>query len=240
MRLERSNVAVERKNAVETVDVGTLEHVGAMAAGALLLGIGMTRKGIGGSLARLGGMALFARGASGYKPFYRALGLTLPNGTTGASRRSIRVDSSVDVNRCASDLYYLWRDLENLPAFMSHLLSVKEIGTCQSHWIAKGPAGTTVQWDAQIVNDVPDKLIAWETVEGSSVDHAGSVHFDAIDDCRTRLRVTFRYDPPAQKMGAMLARILGEDPQREVDNDLRRFAKMIDGLNRAQDRVKML
>jgi len=238
--VEQRTLAKKIASQVDPIDVGTLEHVGAMAAGALLFGLGMTRKGIPGKLAKMGGAALFARGASGYAPLYKTLGIAFPNNTTGTSRRAIRVESSVDVNRCASDLYNLWRDLENLPAFMSHLISVKEIGTLRSHWIARGPAGTTVQWDAQIVNDVPDKVIAWETVEGSSVDHAGSIHFDALDDKRTRMRVVFRYDPPGQKVGAILAKLFGEDPQREVDNDLRRFQKMIDGLNRAQDKVKML
>jgi uncharacterized membrane protein len=224
----------------DPVDVGTIEHVGAMATGALLFAVGMTRKGMPAALARSGGIALFLRGARGYAPIYRAMGIGMPATTTGTSKTAIRVESAVEINRPASDLYYLWRDFENLPAFMSHLISVKQIDEERSHWVARGPAGTVVQWDAKVVNDVPDKVIAWETYEGSSVDHAGSIHFDSTENGKTRLRVVFRYDPPAGTVGAFLARMFHGDPQREIDEDLRRFQKMIDGLTRAQEKVKIL
>jgi uncharacterized membrane protein len=188
----------------------------------------------------MGGTALLLRGASGFAPLYRLLGVPFPASTTGTSRRAIRVESAVDINRPASDLYSLWRDFENLPSFMSHLISVREIDSERSQWIARGPAGTTVHWEARVVNDVPDRVIAWETVEGSSVDHAGSIHFDPLDNGKTRLRVVFRYDPPAAAVGAFIARMFQGDPQREIDADLQRFQKMIDGLTRAQQRVKIL
>ena len=192
-----------------------------------------------GALAKIGGAALIARGASGYAPLYRRLGVALPNSLTGASRRAARVESAVDINRSASDLYALWRDVENLPAFMSHLVSVQMIDPVRSSWTAKGPGNTVIHWDAMIVNDIKNELIAWETVEGSSIDHAGSIHFDSLDGGKTRLRVVLRYDAPAQGLGAALAKLWHVDPQRQIDEDLRRFQKMIDGLTKAQEKVKI-
>jgi uncharacterized membrane protein len=224
----------------EPVDLGTVEHLGAMAAGAVFLALGLSRKGLAGGIARAGGLALIARGISGYAPLYRAVGLPVPNTLTGASHKAIRVESAVDINRSASDLYALWRDVENLPAFMSHLVSVQVIDPVRSRWTARGPGGTVVNWEAMIINDIKNELIAWETVEGSSVDHAGSVHFQSLEDGRARLRVVLRYDPPASKLGAVVARLIHGDPQSQIDDDLRRFQKMIDGLTKAEDKVKML
>ena len=223
----------------EPVDIGTVEHVGAMAMGAVLLAVGLTRRGFAGGLAKVAGISLIARGASGYAPLYRALGMPFPNKLTGASHSAFRVEAAVDINRPAQDLYALWRDFENLPAFMSHLVSVQTIDPVRSHWTARGPAGTVVNWEARIVNDIKNELIAWETIEGSSVDHAGSVHFEPLEGGKTRLRVVLRYDPPASKVGAVVARMFHGDPQSQIDEDLHRFQKMVDGLTRAQETVKM-
>lgn len=244
-RLVKRDVELEgtieaTKPAKEPVDVGSVEHIGAMALGAILLGLGMTRKGFGAGLARAGGLALIARGATGYPPFYNLLGIQVPKLLTGVSHSAIRVESAVDIDRCASDLYALWRDVENLPAFMSHLVSVEMIDPMRSRWTARGPGGTTVHWEAMIVNDVKNELISWETVEGSSVDQAGSVHFEPLENGKTRLRVVLRYDPPASALGVAVARMFRGDPQAQIDEDLHRFQKMIDGLTRAQEHVKMI
>lgn len=218
------------KAKIDPTDVGTIEHLGAMAAGAILVAIGMTRRGLPGTLAKLGGMALILRGASGYEPLYRGFGLEMKKSATGASHGAIRVESHVDLDRTPFELYAMWRDFESLPTFMSHLLSVRELNSVRSHWIAKGPAGTTVQWDADIINEIPNELIAWQTVEGSSIDHSGSVHFEPLDNGQTRVRVVLRYDPPASKLGDVIARLFHEDPQAQIDEDLRRFKETVANL----------
>ena len=238
--VEEQAVKRAERNSTAPVDLGSIEHVGAIAMGAALLAVGLTRKGMLGALAKIGGAALIARGASGYVPLYRRLGVAMPNCLTGASRRAVRVESAVEINRSASDLYALWRDVENLPAFMSHLISVQMIDPVRSAWTARGLGNTVIRWQAMIVNDIKNELIAWETVEGSSIDHAGSVHFDSLEDGKTRLRVVLRYDAPAQNFGAVLAKMLHIDPQRQIDEDLLRFQKMIDGLTKAQEKVQMM
>jgi uncharacterized membrane protein len=138
------------------------------------------------------------------------------------------VEQTVRVARPAEELYRFWRDLENLPRFMDHLESVRALDELRSHWAARGPAGTRVEWDAEIHNDVPGQLLAWRSLPGSEVDHAGSVHFEPESDDYTLVRVVLRYDPPAGKVGAAVARLFGEDAETQVADDLRRFKQVME------------
>jgi uncharacterized membrane protein len=127
------------------------------------------------------------------------------------------------------EVFRFWRNFENLPRFMDHLESVTVIDETRSHWVAKGPAGTRIEWDAVIHNEVIDDLIAWRSLPGSEVNHAGSVHFTpSADGSRTDVRVVLNYEPPAGKVGAAVAKLLGEDPSRQVEEDLRRFKQVMD------------
>ena len=224
----------------DALDVGTIEHLSAISLGAVLMAIGLTRRGLPGALAKLGGTALLVRGLSGYEPVYRKVGLSFCKGPSGTTRKAFRAEASVDVRRPAADLYRLWRDFENLPSFMSHLIAVRNLEGNRSAWVARGPAGTTVHWEAEVIRDEPDEVISWQTIEGSSVDHAGSVHFEALESGLTRVRVVLRYDPPANKLGEAVAKLLHTDPQSQIEDDLYRFKKMINGLTRAEESVKLI
>jgi uncharacterized membrane protein len=112
---------------------------------------------------------------------------------------------------------------------MDHLESVTVIDENRSHWVAKGPAGTSVEWDAVIHNEIDDELIAWRSLPGSEVNNAGSVHFTpTANGTGTEVRVVLSYEPPAGKVGAAVARLLGEEPSKQVDDDLRRFKQVMD------------
>jgi len=144
----------------------------------------------------------------------------------GAGERSIHV---VTVNKLAAELYRHWHDFANLPRFMHHLEAVRDLGGGRSHWQAKAPLGQTVEWDATIVNEVENELIAWQSVEGAQINNAGSVRFtSAPADRGTEVRVTPSYEPPAGKAGVTVAKILGEEPGRQVSDDLRRFKQLIE------------
>jgi len=97
-----------------------------------------------------------------------------------------------------------------------------------SHWVAKGPAGTRVEWDARIINDIPNRVIAWQSLEGSMVSTAGSVNFESAPR-GTIVRVHFQYNPPAGKVGAAVAWLFGEEPNIQVREDLRRFKEVMEG-----------
>jgi uncharacterized membrane protein len=140
----------------------------------------------------------------------------------------LRVEQTVRIARPAEELYRFWRQLENLPRFMDHLESVRVLDERRSHWVARGPAGSRVEWDAEIHNEIPGQLLAWRSLPGSEVDHAGSVHFEPDIGDFTLVRVILRYDPPAGRLGAGVARLFGEDADSQVADDLRRFKQVME------------
>jgi uncharacterized membrane protein len=143
--------------------------------------------------------------------------------------KGIKVEESVVINRPVLEVYRFWRNFENLPRFMDHLESVTVVDENISHWVAKGPAGTKIEWDAVIHNEIDDELIAWRSLPGAEVKNAGSVHFTPARDGRsTELRVVLSYDPPAGKLGAAVAKLLGEEPSKQIEDDLRRLKQVMD------------
>src|SRR5262249_12812693 len=143
--------------------------------------------------------------------------------------RGVNIEEAVTINRPAEELYAFWRDFQHLPLFTQNLVSVHEIDACHSHWVAKGPAGTTVSWDAEIINEIPCELIAWRTLHGSAVVHAGSVHFTAFASRRgTAVRVRMQYNPPAGKLGHAVASLFGQDAAHTIREDLRRFKRLLE------------
>ena len=139
----------------------------------------------------------------------------------------VHVEESVTVNRPVAEVFRFWRNFENLPTFMKHLESVSIRDAGISHWVAKGPAGTTVEWDARVINEIDNKLIAWQSVEGSTIATAGSVNFR--ETARgAEVRVHLQYTPPAGKLGAAVAWMFGEEPGIQIREDLRRFKQLME------------
>jgi len=183
--------------------------------------------------------ALLGRAVSGRCPVSQMLGrnsaLDEPASPVTSVRRGngVRVEERIVLNRARSEVYRFWRNLENLPRFMDHLESVTVLDEERSHWVAKAPAGTRVEWDAVIHNEIPNELIAWRSLEGSDVDNAGSVHFSPTENGDTEVRVVLRYDPPAGRMGAAVAWLFGEEPSRQVAEDLRRLKQVLEATDPA-------
>ncbi len=112
---------------------------------------------------------------------------------------------------------------------MSHVQEVRVTDPTHSHWIVSGPAGTSVEWDAEVYNEKENELIAWRSLEGADVDNAGSVRFESAPDGRgTLVRVSVKYDPPAGVVGATVAKLFGENPEQQIDEDLRRFKQVME------------
>jgi uncharacterized membrane protein len=149
--------------------------------------------------------------------------------TGGAWRGgAVVVHQTITINRPAEELYRFWRDFQNLPRIMSHLESVQVTGEGKSHWKAKAPAGMTVEWDAEITEDRPNALIAWRSV-GGHVNNAGSVRFVPAPGGRgTEVHVELRYDPPGGVIGQWVAKLFGESPEQQVDDDLRHFKQVME------------
>ena len=218
-----------RGSAREGTNVGEVERWVSLLGGGLLALDGLRRGSLGGLVEAGAGASLLTRGLTGHCGLYATLGINTARHGPAASvsaGRGVKVVKAVTINRPAEELYRFWRNFENLPRFMRHLESVKVEGN-RSHWIARAPAGFTVAWDAEIINEQPNTLIAWRSLEGSQVSTAGSVHFSRAPGNRgTEVRVTLKYDPPAGKLGTLVARLFGEEPGQQIDEDLRRFKQL--------------
>lgn len=142
---------------------------------------------------------------------------------------AIPLTVALTINRKPDELYRYWRDFSNLPKFMNHLKMVNIISERRSHWVAKGPASSTVEWDAEITDDRPNELITWRSVESSEVDHAGSIRFEpATGDRGTIVTVDMHYRPPLGTVGSAVAAWFSEDPNQTVKMDLRRFKQVME------------
>jgi uncharacterized membrane protein len=214
-------------------NINNAERWASMAAGAALAAYGLSRRRSGWMLAALGG-ALVQRGVTGFCHVYDAFGLNSAEGRSDTKRalggrRGVQVEESVTINRPVEELYHFWRNLENLPRFMRHLESVERVTDTLSRWRAKGPAGTTVEWNAEIINEVKPHVIGWKSIEGSDVASAGSVNFDDAGPGRgTRVRVRLQYSPPGGKAGAAFAKLFGRDAATGIREDLRRFKQLVE------------
>lgn len=141
----------------------------------------------------------------------------------------MRVERAITINRPPDDIYAEWHDIQQLPRIMSHLISVQGGTDGRSHWVARGPAGTTVEWDAEVLHDHKDRVIAWRSVGETNVPNTGSVRFEhAPGDRGTELRVTVEYNLPGGALGAGIARLFGEEPSQQIADDLRRFKQFIE------------
>ncbi|MGH9308696.1 MAG: SRPBCC family protein [Vicinamibacterales bacterium] len=154
-------------------------------------------------------------------------------GRTGAPRtwrsRDVRVEKVLTINRPIQEVYQFWRRFENLPRFMRHLESVEILSSTRSRWRARAPAGTTVEWEAEILQDRDQEWIAWRSIEGSDVQNSGSVRFKPAPGGRgTEVRVQLQYTPPAGALGRTIAKLFGEEPEQQIANDLRRFKQLLE------------
>lgn len=139
------------------------------------------------------------------------------------------ITKSITVKRPRQEVFSFWRNLENLPRFMYHLQEVTTLGNTRSHWVTKGPAGSQYEWDAEIVNEKHDELISWKTVDGSDIEHVGSIRFaDAPADRGTEVEVDLGYDAPGGKAGALIAKLFGAEPGQQITDDLRRFKQVME------------
>lgn len=206
--------------------------VSAIGGGALTI-LGITKGGVGGlALALLGG-GLAWRGLGGHCKVYEMLGLDTAghkNQRAGIRQgQGIKVEKSVTINKTPAELYSFWSNLENLPRFMNHLESVRRLDDKVSHWVAKGPLGTTVEWDAEIINEKENELFAWRSVEGATVANAGSVRFEQKPGViGTVVKVSLSYDPPGGILGATFAKLFGAEPEQQIEEDLRRFKQVME------------
>jgi uncharacterized membrane protein len=141
----------------------------------------------------------------------------------------MHVKAGITVRKPRHEVYRFWSDLKNLPSFMGHVESIEGNGDGRTHWRVKAPAGATVEWDAELVEDRPGEILAWRSVEGSGTQNSGAVRFlDAPRNQGTEVHVEFDYDAPGGKVGEAVAKLFGEEPTQQAKDDLRRFKQVME------------
>jgi uncharacterized membrane protein len=215
-------------------NVGSTERLISLGLGTCLTVFGLTGRRVSPLALAAGGYLLY-RGLAGNCPMYQALGVGTgtPSGDEAVipARSGMKVEHSVTVNRPAAEVYRTWRNLSGLPRFMDHLKEVRETGGGKSHWVAQGPLGLSVEWDAELIEDRPNEVISWKSLDGADVDTAGSVHFVPTGN-GTEVRVALKYDPPAGKVGAAVARLFGQSPEAQIEADLAKFKSQLESAPR--------
>ena len=209
------------------MNVGETERVVSAVVGGALVLLGLRRMSFGGVLVAAVGAALGYRGLTGRSYLYDRLGIEAGAGRRNVGNLGVKIDESIVVNMPPQRVYAVWRNLENLPRLLSHVERVELLDHTRSRWTVKGPAGTPITWDADIINDKPDDVIAWRTTDSLLVDHAGSVTFQPVGE-GTRVRVELQYDPPGGRFGHAVASLVSADAGAQIARDLAEFKRALE------------
>jgi uncharacterized membrane protein len=210
------------------VNVGPVERGISLATGITLLAYTMSRRPRLSLPLGLDAGYMIYRGATGHCIFYQMLGI---NRGEANGHEGILVERAVTVNRPKEELYRIWRDFETLPRFMQHLESVQvdPNDPGRSHWVARAPLEKRIEWDAEVIEERENELIAWKSLPGSMVESMGRVEFvDAPGGRGAIVHVALRYNPPAGSLGAAFARLFGEEPNQQINEDLRHFKQFVE------------
>jgi uncharacterized membrane protein len=218
-------------------NVAEVERWASALGGAALAAYGIKQikdRSVAGAMLAAAGGTLIYRGATGHCPMYAAAGINTAGDHSDtrvqlSGARGVNIDEVVTIDRAADELYRFWREFARLSSFMQNLVSVEELDARRSHWTAKGPAGRTVEWNAEIINEIPNELIGWRTLDGSDVVSAGSVTFKPAASGRgTDVRVRLQYNPPGGKLGSAVAWLFGREPSQTIQEDLCRFKQLME------------
>jgi len=201
---------------------GDLERWASLLGGGAMILAGLRDRSLKGVLTALAGSGLLYQGVQGkstLKQIQDAAGL----------ENSIRAEKTVIINRSAEELYTFWRNFENFPHFMKHVKSVTVTDEHRSHWVASAPMGAEVEWDAEIITDEPNRLIAWTALPGADVENSGFVRFQPSTGNRgTEVKVVMEYSPPGGSVTAAIARLFGEEPEQQLGDELNRFKQLME------------
>jgi uncharacterized membrane protein len=201
-------------------------RLAAGAAGAALALYGVRESGAVRTIAGIAGLGLLTRALTNLE-LKRLAGI-------GAGRRAVMLRKTINVAAPVEEVFDFWSHYENFPRFMNHVRDVRRGEGGRSRWTVEGPAGVPIEWETTETARKANRLLAWKTLDGAPVAHAGTVHFEATRDGGTRIHVTLSYNPPGGALGHGVAALLGQDPKRQMDDDLVRFKSLLeDGRTRA-------
>jgi uncharacterized membrane protein len=203
-------------------EAGETERWASLVGGGAMVLMGLSQRSLRGVLMAVAGGGLVYQGVtkqSTIQQAQEAIGIN----------KSIKVEKTVTINKPADELYRFWHDFENLPRFMKHLKSVSVQNDKRSHWIANAPLDSSVEWDADILEDRENEFISWASVEGADVENSGFIRFKkAPGDRGTEVKVVLEYSPPGGAIASAFAKLFGEEPEQQIGDDLRRFKMLME------------
>lgn len=214
---------IDQSQAENDAAISDKERWASIVGGSAMVLMGLQQRSLRGILTAIAGGGLAYHGATADKSLQDKV-----VDATGINK-AIRVEKTVTINKSAEELYNYWHNFENLPTFMKHVKSVQVLDMRRSHWVANAPLGQTIEWDADIINDQPNQLIAWASEEGAQVDNSGFVRFSpAPGDRGTEVKVVMEYNVPGGMLTAAIAKLFGEEPEQQIGDELRRFKQLME------------
>ena len=217
------------------INVGVAERGISVTLGAALIAFAASRRRPFSSLLLAGaGTWLAHRGITGRCAVYDQMDMGTAEDEEeerldAGAHDDLSVEVAITIVRPVWEVYAFWRRLENFPLFMESILSVTERGGGRSRWVARGPAGQTWEWEAEILEDRPGELLVWRSLPGADVRHHGAVRFQEGPAGRgTEVRVGIEFVPPGGIAGRVVARLVRRLPEHQVEEDLRRLKQMLE------------
>ena len=207
------------------MNVSEAERAASGGLGVALLVLGLGRCG-GASrwVLAAAGAALIHRAFTGRCLVYQRLEIDTRHARRGgAGGHGTRIERAVEIHCPADRLYRFWRKLDQLPRLLRHVESVEEINRRISHWRFRRPPGPALEWDAEIINDHEPRMIAWQSLPGATIGNSGSIWFEATARGTTRVKVVIEFAVPGGAAALKLAELVGQSPERELEEDLVRF-----------------
>ena len=213
-------------------NIGAIEQFLSIGIGSGLVAFGLTQRGKGGILPIIAGGGLLLHGLSNHSRLYAAIGIDESHGSPirHPLDRTVHFRESICINRSPADIYAFWRDFKNLPRFMQSIMAVEELDEKRSRWHARGPLKKKFHWEAELHEERENEMIKWRTIETeSNLEHEGTFSLRPAPGNRgTILSLDCRWSPPGGVFGAATAKLLPQDPARQVSEDLRRFRQLME------------
>ncbi|MFY9608842.1 MAG: SRPBCC family protein [Blastocatellia bacterium] len=218
--LQGGRVSLGERPALMQTNWSPTTRLFAGAAGGVLAVYAAKRRGlIGGAIGPVG-LAVLSRALTNLE-IKRIVGLE-------AGPRTIDIEKTINIAAPVEEVFDFWSHHEKFPQFMSNVREVRKLDEGKYHWVVAGPAGVSVEWDAEITKLVPNQLIAFKSLPGSAIEQRGLIHFTATAEGDTSVDIKMSYNPPAGAIGHLVAMLFGADPKREMDEDLMRMKSFIE------------
>ncbi|MEG3438721.1 SRPBCC family protein [Pannus brasiliensis CCIBt3594] len=214
---DRSGISPRR----EGNEPAEIERWASLIGGGALVLTGLRQGSLRGALTAIAGGGLLYQGLTHQSTIERA------KEAIGAAN-TIKVEKTVTIDRTPAELYTFWRDFERLPTFLKHIKSITVLNDRRSRWVATAPL-QDVEWEAEILKDETNHLIAWASVEGSQIDNSGFIRFQpATGDRGTEVKLVLEYSPAGGAIANTIAKLFGESPEQQIGDDLRRFKQLME------------